>query len=236
MHPFNLDGRHIAITGAGGGIGSEAARIASSLGARVSATDLREPALEGMIGSGHQTATLDVSDQAAVGGWIDGLGDIDGLIDCAAICPFTDWDNQGWNEEAEQVFRINMLGPMNLVRAAMPKMKAGGKGRIALVGSIAGRIGGVRAAPHYAMAKGGIHALVRWASTRMAPSCTINAVAPGPVDTPMTQGEPFDSSGFPMERMAVAAEIAGPLVFLVSPAAAYINGTVLDINGAMHFS
>jgi NAD(P)-dependent dehydrogenase (short-subunit alcohol dehydrogenase family) len=236
MHPFNLEGRHIAITGAGGGIGSEAARIASSLGARISATDLREPALEAMTGSGHKTAALDVSDQAAVGAWIDGLGDIDGLIDCAAICPFTDWDNQGWNEEAEQVFRINMLGPMNLVRAAMPKMEARGKGSIALVGSIAGRIGGVRAAPHYAMTKGGIHALVRWASTRMAPSCTINAVAPGPVDTPMTQGEAFDSSGFPMERMAVAAEIAGPLVFLVSPAAAYINGTVLDINGAMHFS
>ena len=236
MNPFNLDGRHIAITGAGGGIGSEAARIASALGARVSATDLREPALTGMTGDGHQTAALDVSDQTAVEAWIDRLGDFDGLIDCAAICPFSDWDEQGWNQEAEKVFQVNMLGPMNLVRAAMPKLKARGKGSIALVGSIAGRIGGVRASPHYAMSKGGIHALVHWGSTRMAPSCTINAVAPGPVDTPMTQGEPYDASGFPMQRMASAAEIAGPLVFLVSPAAAYINGVVLDINGALHFS
>ncbi len=236
MHPFNLESRHIAITGAGGGIGSEAARIASALGAQVSAADLSKPALDGMTGSGHAAAPLDVSDQTAVEAWIDGLGDFDGLIDCAAICPFTDWDNQGWNQEAEKVFQVNMLGPMNLVRAAMPKVKARGKGSIALVGSIAGRVGGVRASPHYAMSKGGVHALVHWASTRMAPSCTINAVAPGPVDTPMTRGEAYDASAFPMRRMATAAEIAGPLVFLVSPAAAYINGAVLDINGGLHFS
>ena len=236
MHPFNLEGRHIAITGAGGGIGSEAARIAAALGARVSATDLREPMLEGLTGGTHSKGALDVSDQKSVEAWIESLGDFDGLIDCAAICPFSEWDQQGWNQEAEKVFQVNMLGPMNLVRAAMPKLKARGKGSIALVGSIAGRIGGVRASPHYAMSKGGIHALVHWASTRMAPACTINAVAPGPVDTPMTQGEPYDASGFPMQRMASAAEIAGPLVFLVSPAAAYINGAVLDINGALHFS
>lgn len=236
MHPFSLEDHHIAITGAGGGIGSEAARIASALGARVSATDLQEPKLEGITSSNHTTAALNVSDQAAVDAWIASLGDFDGLIDCAAICPFSDWDEQGWNQEAEKVFQVNMLGPMNLVRAAMPKLKARGKGSIALVGSIAGRVGGVRASPHYAMSKGGIHALVHWASTRMAPACTINAVAPGPVDTPMTQGEPYDASGFPMRRMASAAEIAGPLVFLVSPAAAYINGAVLDINGALHFS
>ncbi len=236
MHAFSLDGQHIAITGAGGGIGSAAARIASELGARISATDLRAPALDGVQGAGHQASALDVADQNAVEEWLSGLGDFDALIDCAAICPFTDWDNQGWNQEAERLFQVNMLGPMNLVRAAMPRLKARGKGSIALVGSIAGRIGGVRAAPHYAMSKGGIHALVRWASTRMAPSCTINAVAPGPVDTPMTRGESYDASGFPMQRMATADEIAGPLVFLVSPAASYINGAVLDINGALHFS
>ncbi len=236
MHPFTLEARHIAITGAGGGIGSEAARIASALGARISATDLHAPALDGVTGRGHQTAALDVTDQAAVEAWLDSLGEFDALIDCAAICPFTDWENQGWNQEAEQLFRVNLVGPLNLVRAAMPRMKARKKGRIALVGSIAGRIGGVRASAHYAMSKGGIHAFVHWASRRMAPHCTINAVAPGPVDTPMTQGEEFDPDNFPMERMAAAAEIAGPLVFLVSPAASYINGAVLDINGAMHFS
>jgi NAD(P)-dependent dehydrogenase (short-subunit alcohol dehydrogenase family) len=236
MHAFSLEGQHVAITGAGGGIGSAAARIAAELGARVSATDLRAPAMEGVSGGGHRADTLDISDQAAVEAWLESLGAFDALIDCAAICPFTDWDNQGWNQEAERLFQVNLLGPLNLVRAAMPKMHAAKKGKIALVGSIAGRIGGVRASAHYAMSKGGIHAFVHWASRRMAPHCTINAVAPGPVDTPMTKGEDYGVEGFPMQRMATADEIAGPLVFLVSPAASYINGAVLDINGALHFS
>lgn len=236
MHAFSLEGQHVAITGAGGGIGSACARIAYELGARVSATDLREPGLEGVSGSGHRADALDVTDQAGVEKWLDGLGDFDALIDCAAICPFTDWDNQGWNQEAERLFQVNLIGPLNLVRAAMPRMHAAKKGRIALVGSVAGRIGGVRASAHYAMSKGGIHAFVRWASGRMAPHCTINAVAPGPVDTPMTVDEEFNAETFPMQRMATADEIAGPLVFLVSPAASYINGAVLDINGALHFS
>lgn len=236
MHAFSLEGQHIAITGAGGGIGSAAARIASELGARVSATDLRAPKLDGVQGSGHRADALDVTDQTAVEAWLEGLGEFDALVDCAAICPFTDWENQGWNQEAERLFQVNLVGPLNLVRAAMPKLKARGKGSIALVGSIAGRIGGVRASAHYAMSKGGIHAFVHWASRRMAPHCTINAVAPGPVDTPMTASETFETETFPMQRMARAEEIAGPLVFLVSPAASYINGAVLDINGGMHFS
>ena len=52
----------------------------------------------------------------------------------------------------------------------------------------------------------------------------------------MTQGEPFEPESFPMKRMAQAEEIAGPLAFLISPAASYVNGAVLDVNGAMHFS
>ena len=52
----------------------------------------------------------------------------------------------------------------------------------------------------------------------------------------MTQGEPFDPAEFPLQRMAQAEEIAGPLAFLVSPAASYVSGAVLDINGALHFS
>jgi 3-oxoacyl-[acyl-carrier protein] reductase len=119
----------------------------------------------------------------------------------------------------------------------MAKMAESGGGRIALVRSIAGRIGGVRAAPHYVMSKGGIHSFVRWASRKGAPdNVLVNAVAPAPVATPMTQGEPFDPSGFPLKRLASADEVAGPLVFLVSPTASYISGAVLDINGAIHFS
>jgi NAD(P)-dependent dehydrogenase (short-subunit alcohol dehydrogenase family) len=239
---FDLTGQRIAITGAGGGIGSTTARLVAEMGADVMLSDIEPPqALADYIASkGRETSatSLDVTDRDAVEAWAADCGAVTGLIDCAAICPFDDWNDDGWDEVAARVFNINLHGPLNLTRAFMNGMiERGNGGRIALIGSIAGRIGGVAAAPHYAMAKGGIHGFVRWASRRGAPhNILINAVAPGPVATPMTQSQSFDGAIFPMKRIAEADEIAGPLAFLVSPAASYIAGAVLDINGAMHFS
>ena len=98
-----------------------------------------------------------------------------------------------------------------------------------------GFAGGLVAAPHYTMSKGAIHSFVRWCSRRGAPyNVLVNAVAPGPVRTPTTASQTFDNSAFPLGRMA--EEIVGPLVFLVSPAASYVGGAVLGINGTMHFT
>ena len=240
-NPFTLEGMRIAITGAGGGIGSTAARLAAGLGADVMVSDLAAPeaVAESVRERGRlsQAAALDVTDRAAVEAWAASCGAVDALIDCAAICPFDDWTEAGWDEVAERVFDINLHGPLHLVRAFMGSMAERGGGRIALVGSIAGRIGGLVSAPHYVMSKGAIHSFVRWCSRRGAPhNVLVNAVAPGPVRTPMTASQDFDTSYFPLARMAEAEEIAGPLVFLVSPAASYVSGAVLDINGAMHFS
>ena len=238
---FDLTGENIAISGAGGGIGSEVARLCAEMGADVMLSDLEAPEplanfLRGK-GSSSNAAALDVTDRAAVEAWAASCGEVDALLDCAAICPFDDWNDDGWDDVAAKVFAINLHGPINLCRAFMPGMIARKSGRIALVGSIAGRLGGVLAGPHYVMAKGGIHAYVRWLAKKGARhDVLVNAVAPGPVATPMTQGQPFDAARFPMKRIAEANEIAGPLVFLVSPAASYISGAVLDINGAMHFS
>lgn len=239
---FDLTGQRIAITGAGGGIGSATARLVAEMGADVMLSDIEapKPLADYIASKGREAgaAALDVTNRDAVDAWADACGAVTGLIDCAAICPFDDWNDDGWDDVAARVFDINLHGPLNLTRAFMNGMiERGNGGRIALVGSIAGRIGGVAAAPHYAMAKGGIHSFVRWASRRGAPhNILINAVAPAPVATPMTQSQEFDAVGFPMKRIAEAEEIAGPLAFLVSPAASYVAGAVLDINGAMHFS
>ena len=241
VQAFNLSGQRVAITGAGGGIGSETARLVASMGADVMVADLEapEPLADYLRSQGKVSVAtaLNTTDRKAVEAWAETCGEVDALIDCAAICPFDDWNDDGWDEVTERVFNVNLQGPLNVTRAFFPGMVTRKKGSIALVGSIAGRIGGVRAAPHYAMSKGGIHAFVHWFSRRGAPhNVTINAVAPGPVATPMTQGEDFQPETFPMGRMAQAEEIAGPLAFLISPSASYINGAVLDINGAMHFS
>lgn len=241
VQAFDLSGYRVAITGAAGGIGSETARLVAGMGADVMVADLEapEPLAEYLRSQGRQSVAtaLDTTDRAAAEAWAESCGAVDALIDCAAICPFDDWTDEGWDAVADRVFNVNLHGPLNVTRAFFPGMVERKKGRIALIGSIAGRIGGVRAAPHYAMSKGGIHAFVHWFSRRGAPhNVTINAVAPAPVATPMTQGEPFEPELFPMKRIAQAEEIAGPLAFLISPAASYVNGAVLDVNGAMHFS
>ena len=240
-NPFTLEGLRVAITGAGGGIGSTAARLAADLGADVLVSDLEAPeaVAESVREQGRRSeaAALDVTDRRAVEAWAASCGAVDALIDCAAICPFDDWTEEGWDETADRVFDVNLRGPLHLVRAFMESMAGRGGGRIALVGSIAGRIGGLVAAPHYVMSKGAIHSFVRWSSRRGAPhNVLVNAVAPGPVRTPMTASQTFDNARFPLGRMAEAEEIAGPLVFLVSPAASYVSGAVLDVNGALHFS
>ena len=194
---FDLTGQRIAITGAGGGIGSTTAQLVAEMGADVMLSELESPqALADYIVSKGREATanaLDVTARAQVEAWAESCGVTTSLIDCAAICPFDDWNDEGWDDVAAQVFNINLQGPLNLTRAFMNGMvERGNGGRIALVGSIAGRIGGVAAAPHYAMAKGGIHRFVRWASRRGAPhNILINAVAPAPVATPMTQSQSF---------------------------------------------
>ena len=230
----------VAISGAGGGIGSATARLVADMGAEVMLSDLRAPTplvdLVRSRGRSAAAAGLDVTDRGAVEAWAEACGVVHALIDCAAISPFDNWDDDGWDDVAERVFAINLKGPINLTRAFMPGMIERGNGRMALIASIAGRTGGVRAAPHYVMSKGGIISFVRWLARKGTPhNVLVNAVAPSPVATPMFQGQPFEVDQLPLRRIAEAEEIAGPLAFLVSPAASYVSGAVIDINGAMHF-
>ncbi len=240
-HAFDLSNMRIAISGAGGGIGSANARLTAEIGAEVMLSDLEAPAALAdelrARGRPAEAAALDVTDRGAVEAWAQACGAVDAFIDCAAICPFDDWEEDGWDQVAERVFATNLRGPLNLTRAFMAGMVARKRGRMALVSSVAGRFGGIRAAPHYVMAKGGIISFVRWLARKGAPhDVLVNAVAPAPVATPMIEGVAFDAGGFPLRRVAEPEEIAGPLAFLVSPAASYVSGVVLDVNGAMHFS
>ena len=110
------------------------------------------------------------------------------------------------------------------------------RGNIVLVGSLAGRMGGLIAGPHYVASKGGIHALVKWLARQAAPhDVIVNGVAPASVETPLMQDRPVDLARIPLGRKAQAEEIAWPIAFLCSPAS-YICGTVLDVNGGVYMS
>lgn len=143
-----------------------------------------------------------------------------------------------WDQVFHKVMDVNVLGMMHFVRAALPAMKDRPAGKedasIVLVSSVAGRMGGLRASPHYVASKGGVNAMMKWLARKAAPDgIRVNAVAPGPVATPMTGGMSFDTSGIPLGRVAEPAEIAWPIAFLCSPAASYMTGTILDVNGGV---
>jgi 3-oxoacyl-[acyl-carrier protein] reductase len=147
-----------------------------------------------------------------------------------------DWMADDWDEGLERVLAVNVRGPLNLTRAFFPGMAARGEGRIVLTGSVAGWMGGVLSGPHYAFSKGGIHAFTRWLARRGAPhNVLVNAIAPGAVATGMTIGTEYEKTPQPLGHMAAPEEIAGAALFLASPAASFMTGSVMDVNGGVFF-
>ncbi len=240
--PFNLNGHRIFINGAAGGIGQATARLLDAMGASLilsdfnRATDLQQ--LADSLKHVEKVLDFDVTCRTAVETAINEAGALDALADTSGVCPYDDdWNAPDWNEKAfTRVMQINVLGPINLVRAVMPGMIERGQGRIALCGSIAGWTGGLRAGPHYSASKGALHALVRWAAQQCVQhNVIINGVAPGPVSTPMTDHHGYAPEKYPMKRMGLPEEIANALAYLCSPAASYSTGTIMDVNGGTYY-
>lgn len=235
---FDLSGQRILVTGANGGIGREFCRIAADLGAELFLTD--SAAMDALVlelrGKGTEvSATLcDKTDRKAVEALVRAAGAIDSLVELAAWCPWDDWMSEDWDTVFHQVMDVNVLGTLHFARACLPAMAQRKSGSIVLVSSVAGRMGGLRASPHYVASKGGVNAMMKWLARKAGPDgVRVNAVAPGPVATPMTTGMSFDTAAIPLGRVAQPAEIAWPIAFLCSPAASYMTGTILDVNGGV---
>ncbi len=237
--PFSLTGLRVLVTGAGGGIGGATARLCANLGAELVLVDRVEAdVVRRNVGDVEAViAQCDMTDRKAVDELAASVGAVDALIDTAAINPFDNWVESDWDETFDQVLSVNTRGPINLVRAFSPPMLEGRFGRIVLFGSLAGRMGGLRNGPHYAVSKGGIHALTRWYASRFTPkNVLVNAIAPGATATPMIANQDYTPSALPLGRLAQPEEQAAAAAFLISPAASYIAGVVLDVNGGLHFS
>lgn len=234
-----LQGTTILITGAGGGIGAETARVCASFGASVVLTDIAEPValaqeIRERLGTGARSASLDVTDRRATERLVDGLDHLDAVVANAGICPWDDWNEDGWDDVFHRVIDVNVLGVINVVRPAMKRMAEQGGGRIVLVSSVAARMGGLRSSPHYIASKGGVSAMLKWFARKGAASnINVNCVAPGATETAMTTGVDFDPGVIPLGRMARPREIALPIAFLCSAGASYLCGATLDVNGGV---
>lgn len=234
---LSLAGKRVLVTGAASGIGRATALVLAQLGAALLLTD-RAPL------AATQAAVTDLGGTAAA---VEGdltqdafiaelfsAGRVDALAHCAAILEGRPWNEDlAWHDRFHRVMDINVRVPLQIAAAAIEHMAAHGGGNIVLVGSVAGKTGGtsLNTPPDYSASKGAVHALVKWLSRNaVGKNVLVNAVAPGPVETPMTRGSNLGPS-LPMGRMGRAEELAWPIAFLCTGAASYLSGAILDVNG-----
>jgi 3-oxoacyl-[acyl-carrier protein] reductase len=234
---LSLHGKRAVVTGAASGIGRATALVLAQLGADLLITDrakLDETLNEVQAAAGICDAIQgDLTDDAFLPSLFGG-GPVFALAHCAAILENRPWhDDSAWHERFHRVMDINVRVPLQLTAVAIEHMALHGGGHIALVGSVAGKTGGTSLStpPDYSASKGAVHALVKWLSRgAVGRGVMVNAVAPGPVETPMTRGSNLGPS-LPLGRMGRAEELAWPIAFLCTPAASYLSGAILDVNG-----
>ncbi len=235
-----MHGQQAVVTGAARGIGARIARELAWAGASVTVLDVNDPAetvatiaADGGTASGH---AVDVSDLAAVRRVLAGLPRLDVLVTSAAVYGDTVALDDVDESEVDLVLGVNVKGTLWTIKAALPLLRQRG-GRVVCIGSVAGKVGGVLAGPHYVASKGAVHAVVKWlAKTEAAHGITANAVAPGVVDTEMVAGRGYRPDYCPLGRLAQPEEIARVAAFLASPAASYLTGAVVDVNGGYAMS
>jgi NAD(P)-dependent dehydrogenase (short-subunit alcohol dehydrogenase family) len=244
---FRLDGKVVAVIGAGSGIGEAVARAAGEQGAHVFCLDLIAPAASAVTerikkgGGSADAGTIDVTDPETTEATLKYIADSNDRLDAVVCTPginvrklLLDYTE----DEFDKVVRVNLKGTFNVLRAAGRIMVPRMTGSIVIFSSIRSQV--VEPGQSvYAMTKAGIVQLVRGAAVEFGPAgVRVNALGPGVVETPLTapikaKPEWYDAyaNKSVFRRWASADEMAGPTLFLISDAASYVTGTILFVDG-----
>jgi 3-oxoacyl-[acyl-carrier protein] reductase len=244
---MTLEGKHAVVTGAGRGIGKAIASRLASLGAAVAIVDIdgetarataEEIAATGATAVGYE---LDITDADAVLATmkkiVEDLGGLDILVNNAGLTRDNlllrmspdDWD---------LVMKVNLKGAFNCIRAAVRPMMSQRSGRIVNISSVVGIVGNAGQA-NYAASKAGLIALTKSVAKEFGGrGITSNAVAPGFIETPMTESLPESAkedfaSKIVLKRFGKPSDVANLVAFLASDEADYITGQTVNVDGGM---
>jgi len=241
---FDLTGKSALVTGASGGIGAAIARALHGAGASVALSGTRvEPleALAGDLGARAHVLPCDLGDPEAVealpGQAITAMGALDILVNNAGITRdqiFMRMSDADW----QGVIDVNLTAAMRLCRAVVRPMMKARWGRIVNIGSVVGTTGNPGQV-NYAAAKAGLEGLTKSIAHEVAQrGITANVVAPGFIATPMTdtltdEQKTALNARIPAARIGTPEEVAAAVLYLASPDAGYVTGSVLHVNGGL---
>ncbi len=230
--------RNILISGASSGIGAAIARAFKATGARVTATGVTQMEVDAARArpdmDGISITLLDVREAQAINALIEAVGDLDVLVNCAGVI------RRGAEHDPDvfaDVLNINLTGTMRLCTAARPGLAAR-KGCIVNTASMLSFFGG-GLVPGYSASKGGVAQLTKSLAIAYAvDGIRVNAVAPGWIATPLTQALTQDAersaqilARTPLGRWGTPEDVADPVLFLASPAARFVTGVILPVDG-----
>lgn len=244
---LDFSGKCCVITGATGGIPAATARLFAELGASLALADLDAGRLEALaaalrgLGADCLVHAHDIRDPAGVAAFAEAVrarfGGADHLVTGAGL--YRGRAVAAMSEaEWQETLAVNLDGVFRSCRAFLPLLRDGGS--IVNLASMAAHRGS-REHAHYSAAKGAVLSFTRSLALEAAPRLRVNAVSPGLIDTPMI-GELLRARGpalleaTPLRRLGTPAEVAGAIVFLCSPLAAFVTGETLQVNGGLHIS
>ena len=245
----SIAGKVALITGAGSGMGRATAFVFAEAGAKVVVSDINEKQIAEVIKEIDSSEgaclkqVLDVTNQEnineAITNIIKGFGQLDILVNNAGISIPTTIDDENYEESWDKTFDVLLKGQVNLIRAALPLIRQSDCGRIVNISSTEGMGATPRISP-YTSAKHGVIGLTRSLAAELgSQGITVNCICPGPINTAMTAAIPTEDKQIyarrrvPLKRYGEPEEVAHMTLSLCLPAASFVNGAVLPVDGGL---